>query len=122
MSDDSKPVTETTAAYALASRIFELDAQYQGGTLAATCRADFIERHVVPAIEAFAAEAATAERERIIRGIDEEADTTPDHEDAMVTREHALLIRADFSYHKLDELKAADPEWAFGGGTADAQR
>ena len=51
-----------------------------------------------------------AERDRIIAALEEEAELTPDDEDAAVTRENALLIRADFSYEELDRLKGERSE------------
>jgi hypothetical protein len=51
--------------------------------------------------------AVLAERERIAKALEDEADVTPCEEDANVTRELALLVMADFSYDRLDELKEA---------------
>lgn len=42
----------TTEARALADYIFRLDAQYQGGILKAASRDDFINRCIVPVLEA----------------------------------------------------------------------
>lgn len=49
-----------------------------------------------------------AERERIVKALEEEADLIPCAEDAMVTRANARLIRADFSYEEADKLAAAE--------------
>ena len=46
------------------------------------------------------------EREQIARAIEAEADATPDAEDARVTRDLALLVRADFSYEDAERLEA----------------
>jgi hypothetical protein len=55
---------------------------------------------------ALIATAVAAERERIIQGIEDEADVTPCLEDANVVRRIALLVRADFSYDRVEELEA----------------
>ena len=49
--------------------------------------------------------AVLAERERIARAVDDEGDMTPCQEDANVIYGLALLIRADFSYQRADELE-----------------
>ena len=54
------------------------------------------------------AAAVAAERERIIRGIMDAADATPCLADANVLRGIALLVRANFSYERADELEAAE--------------
>lgn len=41
-------VTYSRRARALADRIFALDAQYQGGSIKAANRDDFINRYIVP--------------------------------------------------------------------------
>lgn len=46
------------------------------------------------------------QRQRIVEGIEAEADATPDPEDAGVTRGLAWLVRADFSYEDAERLEA----------------
>lgn len=52
---------EPTEARALADYIFRLDAQYQGGILKAKNRDDFIDRCIVPVLEAHMKEVPHAE-------------------------------------------------------------
>lgn len=46
----------------------------------------------------------TAERDRIAEALDYEASVTPCAEDAVVVRDCARLVRADFSYEEAEKL------------------
>lgn len=52
--------------------------------------------------------AVLAERERIAAAIEEEADLCPCEEDAVVLRDTARLVRADFSYDEAERLAEAE--------------
>ncbi len=57
--------------------------------------------------------AVLAERERIAQALEEEARTTPCHEDAVVVLDCARLVRANFSYDEAERLQnAAEKEAA----------
>lgn len=56
----------------------------------------------------FAANIAAAEKERIASAIDHEASVTSCHEDAVVVRDTARLVRADFSYEDAERLQIAE--------------
>lgn len=51
----------------------------------------------------FAERVASIEKERIAKAIDYEASVTPCHEDAVVVRDVAALVRADFSYEMVEQ-------------------
>lgn len=57
--------------------------------------------------------AADDERERIAACLNSEADVCPCQEDALVLREAALLVRANFSYEEAERLAgvAPRPSW-----------
>lgn len=67
---------------------------------------EYLEEAIARAID----NAIIAERERIADLLEDEADTTPCLEDAMVTRSNAHLIRADFSYEEAERLAAEEEE------------
>ena len=53
----------------------------------------------------FAAKIKAIEKDRIASAIDYEASVTPCHEDAVVVRDTAMLVRADFSYDEAERLR-----------------
>lgn len=53
-------------------------------------------------------EAVVAERERIAAALDNEADMTPCAEDAMVVRNCANLVRADFDHERAEAIAATE--------------
>lgn len=61
-------------------------------------------------LSALLAAARAEERERIIQGLEDEAEATPCEEDAMVVADCALLVRADFSYDEADRLRDKQDE------------
>ena len=65
----------------------------------------FTEYEFARALAAERERATLAERERISKALDDEADVIPCAEDAMVTRGNALLVRADFSYEEADRIE-----------------
>jgi hypothetical protein len=54
--------------------------------------------------------AILAERERIAAALDFEASVTPCSEDAVVVRDCARLVRADFDYEVAEKLAEAENE------------
>lgn len=59
-----------------------------------------------PEFEAEIARLQVAERERIARMLEFEAETLPCAEDAAVTRGNAMLVRGDGSYDETEEIEA----------------
>lgn len=91
-----------------------------------TAQADY-DRRILSALTAGKPEQAVpsvaeAERERIANALEEEADTTPCSEDAVVVRDCARLVRANFSYGEAERLASTTADIAApkaGGGEAE---
>lgn len=78
-------------------------------TLDAAMRSELATaRERIAALEGVLTEAVAVERERIAVALDSEGDVCPCAEDAIVIRDCARLVRADFSYEDADTL--ADDE------------
>lgn len=58
--------------------------------------------------EALVAQAVEAERLRIAETLEAEAETTPCEEDAVIVRDCARLVRADFNYERAERLAEAE--------------
>lgn len=79
------------------------------------------ERRILSALTAGKPEQAVpsvaeAERERIAKALEEEADMTPCSEDAVVVRDCARLVRANFSYEDAERLAEETPTAPTAGG------
>lgn len=73
----------------------------------ASLLAAYKETVVQPSMVELAMVATLAERERIAKGLEAEAENSPCAEDASVHRGAAWLVRADFSYEEADRLQTA---------------